>query len=530
MGTFMSDYIVIVCTSGVLNVVLALMAYYRRSDFLGTKAFIMIAVTSAVYIFGYAVELSSKSLAEINFWTKVEYLGMPFIAPANLVMILQFLGLEKVLTRAVKSLLIAIPSITAVLVATNDLHHWFYRDIYLRPGAPSPVADITIGPWYLIHGSFTFGCLCAGACIILAKWNAMKHNYRLQMIILFIGTMLPATAAFIYLMGLTPYGMDPVPVILCITTALYIWAIWSRGMLGAAPLARESLFENMFDGVLIVNISGKLIDFNPAVWSLTGNFSPASIGQPILELIEPVSEEAANFIRSSDPAVQSEQKVTWNNKGFTCHYLLRSSPVLKRDGHFIGRIIQLIDMTEQIQLQERLQIMATIDSLTQILNRGYFMEKSRETLEFSRKRNESVSFILFDVDHFKKINDRFGHDYGDAALRHIVEICRRHLKTTDLFGRYGGEEFVLCIPGTPLEEAGILADSIRKDIAETPLNSRFGLITITSSFGVVESGGEEGTLEELLSQADTALYASKNGGRNRVHLTRSSPMRMFWQI
>lgn len=530
MGLYMTNFIVIVSISGVLHVLLGLFAYYKRRDFLEARTFITIAATSAIYIFGYALELTSSSLPEISFWIKVEYLGLPFIAPTSLIMFLHFVGLGKLASRRNRIFLFIIPALTALLSTTNDMHHLHYREIYLRANTPSPVADIIIGPWYIVHGSFTFGCLLACVCILLSKWRKMIRGNLWQMIALLTGSLLPMAASFSYLMGFTLYGMDPVPVVMCLTALLYMWAIWSKGMLRAAPLARESLFENMQDGVLIVDTGGRLIDFNPAVWSMTGNFASSVIGKPVAQLVEPVSKEAAAFIRESVPAMQSEQKVTWDNRGQLSYYLLRSSPVLKRDGRFIGRIIQLVDMTEQTVLQEKLRVLATTDGLTQIFNRSYFMEKSREALELCSKQNIPLSFILFDIDHFKKINDRYGHNLGDAALRHIVAVCSRHLEEPYLFGRYGGEEFVLCTPGLSLLEAGKLADEIRKDIAQSPLESSSGLISITSSFGVAEFSEDEHTLEELLSQADQALYASKHGGRNRVHLTRSSPMRMFWQI
>jgi diguanylate cyclase (GGDEF)-like protein len=146
------------------------------------------------------------------------------------------------------------------------------------------------------------------------------------------------------------------------------------------------------------------------------------------------------------------------------------------------------------------------------------MEQTREKLAQAMVDRSPLSMILLDIDHFKNINDHYGHAWGDAALQHIVEICGRHLRVGDLFGRYGGEEFVICLAGMDLAGAGQLANRIREDMERERLQTPSGHIAVTSSFGVVEADGAELSLEELLSQADHALYASKRNGRNTVHL------------
>ncbi|WP_138494849.1 histidine kinase N-terminal 7TM domain-containing protein [Paenibacillus pinistramenti] len=519
MGSLNTDYIVIISFSGVLHVFLAFLAYFRRADFQGAKAFVAIAVTSAIYIFGYALELSSGTLNEIRFWTKAEYLGLPFISPADLVLVLYFVGLDKLVNRITLPLLFAVPAVSCVMALTNDAHHLLYREIYLRPDTPFLTADIVMGPWYIVHGSYTFGCLFAGACIIIAKWNSMKHNYKWQMLTILIGILLPSAASLAYLLGLSPYGMDPVPVVMSITSTLYILAIWSRGMLSAAPIARENLFANLVDGVLVTDLSGRVIDYNPSAERMIPELDASIIGKPLLLLMEQASPEAASFVRNSVPDIKSETRAKWLRSGQTLHYLLRSTPVLKRGGGCVGRMIKLTDVTEQTVLQEKLRFMATRDSLTGVYNRGYWLEQSREALARCRQLERPLSLILLDADHFKSINDSYGHDIGDLALRHMTGIGSGHLQDDCPFGRYGGEEFVICLPGMPLEEAGQLAEAIREEIAASPLMTAKGPVSFTSSFGVADDRSGS-TLEEILSAADEALYRSKHSGRNQVHLTR----------
>ena len=520
MNTIISNYIVIVAISGVLNAILAILAYYKETDFAGVKPFIAIALTSAIYTFGFALELSGHSLEEISLFLKIEYLGMPFIAPSSLIMVLHFVGLERLINRRKIAALYTVPLITTLLVWTNEYHHLFYRSIYLRANTPSPLVDIVMGPWYIVHGCFTFGCMLASTILMLWQWNRMKRVYRRQMVTILTGIFLPMLGAILYLLGKTPYGMDPVPIIMSLTSVLYIWAIQSRGMLTAAPIARENLFESMRDGVLVADRFDMLIDYNRAAAEMILGLDAAAIGKPLAQLFLPAGKDAVSYVLDSDPLLQEEREMEWVAGDTTYFYQIRSSPVLKRNGHWAGRLIMLIDVTERTLLQDKLTHLATIDSLTGIYNRPYFMELSRKRLAESASAQTPISLILLDIDHFKSINDRYGHEHGDIALQHVVEVCSRHIRENDLFGRYGGEEFVLCLPGTALNEAALIANTLRMDLEQSILHTVSETIQVTASFGVVEASHPKVSLEEMLVEADQALYTSKRSGRNAVHISR----------
>ncbi|WP_249901191.1 histidine kinase N-terminal 7TM domain-containing protein [Paenibacillus sp. PK3_47] len=520
MDSMISSYIVIVAISGVLSALLALFAYYKKNtDFAGIKAFIISSAASAIYTFGFALELSGNTMQEISFWIKVEYLGMPYIAPSSLIMVMHFVGLDRLIKKKLLSVLYAVPLISTVLVWTNEYHHLFYQSIHFREDAPRPLVDVVMGPWYIVQGSMTFGCMLAGMCLILWQWGRMKRVYRRQLTTIFIGQFLPALGAFLYLMGATPYGMDPVPVIMSVTSTLYIWAILSRGMLTAAPIARENLFESMRDGVLVTDRSDMLVDYNRAATQMLQGLDASAVGRPLAQLFLHAGKEAVDYVMNVDPQISEERELAWNKDGEVCYYQVRSSPVQKKDGHLAGRMIMLIDVTERVLLQEKLLQLATIDSLTGIYNRMHFMSMSRSLLEAAVANRTPVSIILLDIDYFKNINDRYGHQYGDMALQHVVGVCRRHLQEGDIFGRYGGEEFVICLPGTSLSQAAETAEAIREDIEQSTIITPVGLIRVTSSFGVVDAHRQNITLEELLSEADHALYTSKRSGRNAVHFS-----------
>ncbi|OQX63771.1 MAG: hypothetical protein B5M51_04715, partial [Anaerolinea sp. 4484_236] len=166
--------------------------------------------------------------------------------------------------------------------------------------------------------------------------------------------------------------------------------------------------------------------------------------------------------------------------------------------------------------EKELYKQATTDPLTGVFNRRYFFETAQKELERSQRYNRPLSIIIFDIDHFKKVNDTYGHGAGDEVLRKLTAECKDSLRENDVFARYGGEEFVILLPETNLEQAEQMAERMRKGCAETPLDVGSATVKITVSFGVSSLDNETLPLDELLLRADNALYASKEAGRNRV--------------
>lgn len=174
----------------------------------------------------------------------------------------------------------------------------------------------------------------------------------------------------------------------------------------------------------------------------------------------------------------------------------------------------LTDITEIEDYRRKLEQLATTDALTGIGNRHWFEAQLKEELARMKRYGSKLSMIMFDIDHFKRINDTYGHDVGDEVLREIVRRVRSHVRESDIFCRVGGEEFILLLPDTGLKEAMILAERIRKSIAEDPIEP-VGRVTI--SIGVVEVHPDE-DVKILYKRLDSALYAAKRKGRNRVSM------------
>ena len=168
--------------------------------------------------------------------------------------------------------------------------------------------------------------------------------------------------------------------------------------------------------------------------------------------------------------------------------------------------------------KEKLEKLATFDSLTGLYNRRAILGKLRELINLANRYKEDFSLSMLDIDHFKKVNDRYGHLTGDAVLEEIATLIRRNIRDTDIVGRYGGEEFIIILPKTNLSSAWVVAERLRSIIEKAEMKDSAGnVFTITVSQGL--AGWERGEdTYSLISRADEALYKAKEKGRNCVQI------------
>ena len=179
-----------------------------------------------------------------------------------------------------------------------------------------------------------------------------------------------------------------------------------------------------------------------------------------------------------------------------------------------------------VRLQEDLQsalehseFRASHDPLTRLFNRAAIIEALQKELNRAGREGTPVSVIIGDVDHFKRVNDRYGHLAGDGVLREIADTISSSVRPYDFAGRYGGEEFIVVLPGCDKEDARQTAERLRSKIAENPIVTSEGVFSVTMSFGVATSDAADATdMDSLIRCADQALYTAKNAGRNRVEL------------
>lgn len=181
-------------------------------------------------------------------------------------------------------------------------------------------------------------------------------------------------------------------------------------------------------------------------------------------------------------------------------------------------IVATVGFTLMVQdrLRAEMARLATLDPLTGVFNRRAFIDLAERELARGEREGAPASVLMLDVDHFKSINDRFGHAAGDAVLRGFAQATRDCLRRADILARYGGEEFCVLLPGTALEEALAVAERIRRAVADAPVEHGGQRVAYSISAGLADTPTCGRDLDRLLTFADRALYAAKDAGRDRV--------------
>ncbi|MEO7478809.1 MAG: GGDEF domain-containing protein [Lysobacteraceae bacterium] len=166
--------------------------------------------------------------------------------------------------------------------------------------------------------------------------------------------------------------------------------------------------------------------------------------------------------------------------------------------------------------QLRFKAVSHRDGLTGIYNHQHFISEASRVLQLLEKSQDAACMISIDLDHFKLVNDTHGHAAGDAVLRHAVAICQQHLRSIDVFGRLGGEEFCILLHGCSRDQGMEIAERIRLAIGATAMGVDGHTVSISASFGLASSNVSGYRLQQLCIDADAALYRAKRAGRNRV--------------
>lgn len=512
MSAQITAYISIMCAAGVLNLFLCVYAFLKRHTYTDiVYYFIVYVATLTLYCFSSAVGLLATNIEEIKFWTSIQYFGIALSPALGLLFVLKYVGFHA--SKKIIATILIIPIITIILVATNDLHHLHYRVIEVDPVLGAPFIYQVEGIWYMIHGSYCFATLLAAFLIAISRWKETNEVYRPQLITLILGQFIPIVTAFVYLIDLTPRGVDPVPMVLWITSALYLWSIKTSRLFTMMPIAKDTIFNNINDGVLVLDDSLQLIEYNKAFRQMFPQLNKAMLGMNLSSIWPSLTNKdfPYNFERLS-----VTKELTIGMDAAKKIYQIRMSPLryLSKD---TGHLIIFTDITELKELQLQLERQAYYDELTQIYNRRAFYRQCEQDYANAVKNVSPFTVILLDIDYFKAVNDTYGHQIGDQVIVHVVNACKTQLPNAALFARYGGEEFVIALNGYSQSEGLALANEICTYVAAQCCDTEAGSIPVTISLGVAEASyGTAETLHQLLNNADQALYAAKDAGRNRA--------------
>jgi diguanylate cyclase (GGDEF)-like protein/PAS domain S-box-containing protein len=302
------------------------------------------------------------------------------------------------------------------------------------------------------------------------------------------------------------------------------------------------LADHMADVIWLRNLDLSLIYISPSEERIRG-FTLAELQQmPIVELLRPDSVNAAvELYKTEMPKVLADptyspihtMEFDFYLRDGSIHSVESKISIIRDDnGNPISILGQDRDITERKKAEAALKVahqeletalareqkLARTDELTRVYNRRYLFELAEHEFKVAKRYQQSLSVIMFDLDHFKKINDTFGHTIGDLVLQRVTKAVSSILRSTDLIGRYGGEEFVILLPMTGMKQAYALAERIRRKTEKIRIRTEKGIVTVTMSIGIVELDQQmpNNSVELLIRSADEKMYAAKQAGRNCI--------------
>jgi diguanylate cyclase (GGDEF)-like protein len=284
----------------------------------------------------------------------------------------------------------------------------------------------------------------------------------------------------------------------------------------------HTALDNISDGVLLLDadlrvqfLNHKLRQYwgiskeqaarHPTYLELIRNAPHAGAHEVAPDKLDEFLASRVEAIRSATPAVR-DAKIA-DGRTIRIHCSITASG---------GRMLTYCDVTDLIRNAEMLEKLATVDSMTGLFNRRHFLSLAEGEWSRYQRYQRPLSLLAIDIDHFKSVNDRYGHAVGDEAIVSVANACQQGRRASDIVGRHGGEEFVMLLPETDLAQAMIVAERLRERVAAHILHVHKVQFRLTISIGIAQATVSMSAVDALLRAADEALYQAKNEGRNRT--------------
>lgn len=287
----------------------------------------------------------------------------------------------------------------------------------------------------------------------------------------------------------------------------------------------ETLVDTALDAVVTIDADGAITGWNPQACKIFGWSREEALGRFIHATIIPERHRdhhmrgMRHFLATGSGPYMSRMVETQalHRDGHEFPVELAIAPLMSGGKPEFSAFIR--DITERERTQAELRAMATTDFLTGLANRRHFIARMTDELARMQRRDSlDAAVLMLDLDHFKGINDRYGHATGDAMLKHFASLLQSELRKVDTAGRVGGEEFAILLPGALPADARVFADRIRSKVEDSPLSENGDTIGITVSIGITAMQGSDVSADTALNRADEALYRAKANGRNRVEV------------
>jgi len=463
-----------------------------------------------VYLIGYLMELTSTNAEEAYASVKVLYVGSYLVTIFALFFIADYCNVR------IQPFFIKIPMVLFALVAiltmwTTKFHHLVYQD-YTFETVYHNHLTFTPGPLYSVFHAYPTICMIVAMILLIYQLKKWANKYRKQLIIFILCVAIPFIAESIYyvtiITGFNIYQIYFTPHSLAIMSLCLYLGVIRHNIFEVISIGTVSAMDHIREGFILVDMDNNYLFSNPAAVKMFPGITELKKGESIF---------SASGLPGELKGLEGDVVEFPIGGEDTRYYRASISPVVAQDREPLARIILIREITDNVNLMKELENAAYMDALTGLYNRKHFTKLALVDIERSLRTSQTMYTAMLDLDFFKNINDTYGHAAGDLVLKATAGIIRQTIRSYDLLGRYGGEEFVLMITDLDPAAACNLMERIRENMEHCITIYEDKEIQVTCSIGLAQFASDD-TLESSVRKADEALYVAKKSGRNRVQV------------
>lgn len=523
-------YSIILILTTLVAVFIAWEAWQRRR-LPGGRYLAILQVAIAIWALGGAFEAAAVSLQTKVSWAVFSYPGVVVSPLAYFLFAWDYVQQEPRLKGRTIALMCILPLVTLFMAVTNGSHRLLWSQIAIS--SDSTFAIYSHGPYFILHVIYSYGLMFAASVVLWRFILRFPPFYFKQTLILTVASVLPILGSLLYISGANPLpGLDWTPIGFGLSGLALAIGIRRYRVLDIAPIPSDQLIQNIPDGVLVLDTQSRIVQINLAAQHMLAKSTEPLVGKNAREVLINLPVQALKPEMTIPSSI--EMLLDWYESRYVD---VRITPLSDRRGRSMGRLILLRDvslrkrseeelrranerLTTQLaqieQLQARLREEAIHDPLTGAYNRRYLEQILSQELLVSETQKRALSVAMMDIDHFKQFNDTMGHRAGDMVLQKLTEVLKVNTRHTDVVCRYGGDEFVVVLPGANADVAARRAETWRQAFERAMPTYEGQTFKVTISIGVVEYLTHGLDSEALLRMADRSLYTAKDAGTNCV--------------
>ena len=535
---------------------------WRRRRTTGAIALLVCMVGVGLWSAFYTLQWMQTRASAMRTYDHLIYLGVVLVPAGWLAIAIAVTRGRQWFTPRRVALFAVEPVLVQVAIWLPSLDHLFFAQQF--PQGSGPVSlHLRFGILFWVHSLYSYVLIITGFVLLAQARRRAGAALRRQSKTMLLACAFPFIANAVSITGASGRGSwlrdyDLTPVGFALTGLLVAWALFGQHLFDLVPVARSLVVDTIADGVLVTDTTGQVTDANPAFERLLDLVDPTGIrpvvGAGVLEVLREWPDELCDLATASrSPSelaepTESECHVAVETSVGRRDLNARRSAIRDRRGRTVGWLVVFHDSTEHladqralVEANERLrgeiatvealrrevEDLAVHDSLTGLYNRRFLDTVFGPELDRSRRHGYPLSVVFFDLDHFKALNDTYGHAAGDAVLTAVGTALQANVRSSDVACRFGGEEFVVLLSHAGDAQAARWAEAWRRkvealtvDTAGTPGASGAHLrLTVSAGLATAPLDGHDPT--QLLAAADAALYRAKRAGRNCVRSARA---------